>query len=376
MKAAIALLVIALIGGASAVSYIPLKNAHATPEAKASRLNYLKKVLDGLLLNRHSNKVFATAQEALNNYLDVQWYGPLTIGNPPKTFNVLFDTGSSDFWLMGSNCYSLACFVHSTFAFGKSKTFRDLKQNFSIQYGSGSTAGDVGTDTFTIAGLTCTGCYVGVATTVSNDFYSSKFDGIAGMGWPALSSFPQGIPFFFNLYSQGEVEESVFCFYLSKNEGQTGSTLVFGGVDLIFTSEKELTYAPLAAETYWLIQIDGMGVKGKISDKINVIVDSGTSLLVGSSDVINPILNAIGKEYDCSAPEKSPEIEVHIGGKKFVIPPHLYLLDIQGECLLGIQATDFPAQLGFSVILGDVFMRQYYTCFDAGNRRIGFGLAK
>ena len=44
-------------------------------------------------------------------------------------------------------------------------------------------------------------------------------------------------------------------------------------------------------------------------------------------------------------------------------------------CIVGILGLDLPPQLGEAFILGDSFIKAYYTHFDRGNKRVGFARA-
>jgi len=50
----------------------------------------------------------------------------------------------------------------------------------------------------------------------------------------------------------------------------------------------------------------------------------------------------------------------------------------QTECIRGLMTMDFSkSRIGSNaVILGDIFMRQFYTHFDYANKKVGFAAAK
>ena len=86
-------------------------------------------------------------------------------------------------------------------------------------------------------------------------------DGILGMAFSTISI--RGEPTVFDLLvKQGKVQDNSFSFYLTRNPGQEGSTLILGGVDKSLAKEA-FTYHPLSNTTYWLINMDDVKFGGQ-----------------------------------------------------------------------------------------------------------------
>lgn len=83
------------------------------------------------------------ASVPLVNELDATYFGEIELGTPGQRFTVIFDTGSSDLWVMGANCSSPACMNHRRFDSNISRTFERNGANFAIVYGTGQVAGHV-----------------------------------------------------------------------------------------------------------------------------------------------------------------------------------------------------------------------------------------
>lgn len=90
----------------------------------------------------------------LTNQMDCSYYGEILLGTPPQAFNVIFDTGSSDTWIMGKNCTSESCKRHAKFDSSASSSYKKNGTAFSVVYGTGQVAGIIATDTMQIGGLT------------------------------------------------------------------------------------------------------------------------------------------------------------------------------------------------------------------------------
>jgi len=118
------------------------------------------------------------------------------------------------------------------------------------------------------------------------------------------------------------------------------------------------------------------------------IVDSGTSLMVGPKDVVHAIGAKLDISFsiitgeaiiDCSRIATLADIDFVIDGVTYTLTAEDYVLIVESqgvsECLFAFMGMDFPSQLAGTFILGDVFIRKYYTHFDYTNSRVGFALA-
>ena len=79
--------------------------------------------------------------------------------------------------------------------------------------------GYVGVDDVSVAGLVAKQAQFGQVTKLEGiSFIASKFDGLMGMGWPAISV--DNLPLVFDLLvEQKQVEGNSFSFYLTKKAG-------------------------------------------------------------------------------------------------------------------------------------------------------------
>jgi saccharopepsin len=82
--------------------------------------------------------------ESIKDYANAQYFGTVSIGSPPQSFQVIFDTGSSNLWVPKVGCTHCG----NPF-FGKknkydedsSSSYKEDGSDFEIMYGSGSVKG-------------------------------------------------------------------------------------------------------------------------------------------------------------------------------------------------------------------------------------------
>lgn len=317
----------------------------------------------------------------INDYQNAQYYGPVSVGTPAQAFNVIYDTGSSNLWIPGTSC--TGCGSHPLYDSTKSSTYKKNGTKFAIQYGSGPVSGFFSLDTVEVGDISVpsqTFAEVNDVSGLGMAYSVGKFDGILGLGFPSISV--GGVtPPFVNMINE-KLCDPLFGVYLSGSDGTQGE-LTFGGIDSThFTGS--LTYVPLTAETYWETKLDAMTFGGSsVTSAVKVILDTGTSILAGPSADVKALASKVGaspfflnpKEYTISCTANPGPITVTMGGKDFTLESKDYIINAGGLCLFGFTGIDVPAPNGPLWIMGDVFIRKYYTVFDYANKRLGFAPA-
>ncbi|XP_067863958.1 gastricsin-like [Heptranchias perlo] len=321
-------------------------------------------------------------------FLSSYYYGSVSVGTPPQSFTVLFDTGSSNLWVPSIYCNSAPCRNHAKFNPTKSSTFTTNRQPFNLYYGAGSLSGYFGYDTVNVAGISISNQEVGLSDNEpSSSFYYAPFDGILGLAYPALSA-GRATPVFDNMLYDSLVEQPLFSVYLERNpNSQSGGEVIFGGIDNSLYSS-QIFWAPVIQEMYWNIGIQSVLVNGQptfCSQGCQAIVDTGTAELMIPNEYLRTLLKTIGAyedqygEYvvDCNNIANMPPLTFMINGVGFTITSSQYILQNNGYCIAGFLSSflSAPTNDGPLWILGDVFLRSYYSVFDRGNNRVGFAQA-
>ncbi|KAH7334871.1 aspartic peptidase domain-containing protein [Rhizoctonia solani] len=294
----------------------------------------------------------------------------ITIGTPSQSFLVDFDTGSADIWVPNSSCNSGGCSEHNSYNPSSSSTSQSQSGDFSIEYGDGSTSsGPIYTDTVTLPGQ-----YFSAVTSESQSFASDPTDGLVGLAFSSISQIRQPT-IIEKLYSSGVISEPTFGFKLTSS----GAELYIGGTDESLYSGG-ITYSPLTSQSYWSTS-ESATVDGSSAYSSGMIIDSGTTLVVGPADSVASFWNTVDGAsacdssayytFSCSSP---PNIAFNFNGASFAMSSSSLTVgttDSSGStCVGAIVATNSVPDNAW--IVGNAFMTNVYSVFDEANSQVGF----
>lgn len=374
-----------------------------------------------LKLNKYTVSSHPNALVNITAFQGVIYTGPLSIGNPPQEFKVIFDTGSSDLWVLSEHnsahvvkCYghsmdptcpaSSFCYIdnfNSLYSREKSSTANHVGKSWSILYGKGGATGSTTKDTVWLEGFQAEQQTLAEASTWTMDFIMcpAKIDGIMGLAYPAAAS-DKSKTVVETLHDQGKIPKAIYGFKLEDDEG---SIMTLGELDESLYSD--IVYARVVQydlKGMWFVQIDGIGLTSHTQSGetefhwLNYcyadapcfgLVDTGTSFLYMSTALFDIWTNSwygLRTDYchkqgsifvcDGSNLDYLPTIDLRIGGRDVKIPPSAYCIyKPEGGIKIAVSAQA-EALLGENyLLLGDAFIRGYYTVFDQNENQVGFG---
>ena len=309
---------------------------------------------------------------------DFTYFSTMKFGSSEKELYMLIDSGSANTWVMGSNCSSNACKLHTTFGNSDSTTLQITTQSWSMAYGTGEVQGTVVKDTVRLANYTVDMGF-GLASNASDDFDNYPMDGILGLGRP--SSDALGVPTIMEvLDAQEMLSENIIGIHLQRNsDGTRDGQITFGGIDSSKFNGK-LSYSKTINDQNWEIAVDDATVNGKAAgfQQKSAIIDTGTSyILMPPTDAATlhtliPGSSHNGEIYILPCSSNAP-VSFTFSGVQYTVSPKDYVGKASGTgCqsnIIGHQAFG-PNEW----ILGDVFLKNVYTVLDFDQARIGFGV--
>lgn len=398
-----------------------LLSTHTPPRFAASSA-----LATGRKLIRGSDKTDKKEENVIIRDLkNAQYYGKVQIGTPPQELMVVFDTGSSDFWVPSTRCSDISenCSTKTAFDQSASSTYSDVatgaKKDFEIIYGSGAVSGKFGLETCTLAqDYTMDGqtfALVDSTDGLGQLYEQAKFDGILGLAFPLISKDPGVNTLIPNLKEKGSLSQAMFAFYLGD---ETDGEMAVGGYnEERMQDPSKINWVDLSVPAYWLVAMDQVKFNGKvITGETGGIMDTGTSLIYGPQGQVMPMAKSMGGQFvpqvglfliECDS--KIPDLEFTIGGQPYNIPGSTLLIkDDSGQyCFFAVAIMQFaedsevdtldeeledkvvdeiehiagaptspipPKFAGNTWLMGDSFLRTTYTIWDYDKKK--FGLAQ
>jgi len=200
-------------------------------------------------------------------------------------------------------------------------------------------------------------------------FLVSQMAGIVGLGYSTIST--DHLPTFIEA---SDLSEKSFSFYMKNNPDE--SIMVMPG--FLEEGYTKIMQHNVIEKTYWNLKLDSFRVNGtEIPTKgFKAAIDSGTSLIVGPKEILDPLVAAVGEvASDCSNVSTLPTITFEIDNHLYELSSTDYILQVEQfgnvQCLMGIMSMATPPGFDY-VIVGDVFFRRFPPFFNLEDNTVTF----
>jgi hypothetical protein len=299
----------------------------------------------------------------------------ISIGTPAQNFSVLFDTGSTDFWIVASGCMGEGCGVEKKYSAELSSTSILSNEYSSIKYLDGSHV-----DYHIINDQVTLGTYkfsqdFGQAVNVSGH----PLSGIIGIRVPGDKESKVDLTSNLlktNLFPIGFSYDKIF---------QRNGQITLGSIDNnLFNGE--INWMKLSSDrTNWYVTIDSITVQQQSSSQ-NLIThgsqglfDTGTTLATLPLSIFAALNQANNNMFilqnghyaiPCNSASRLKPITLKLGGAELVLDWYHQIYMVSNECRLTFQ----PAKDESMFLMGASFLMNFYVVFDLDEERIGLAV--
>jgi len=319
------------------------------------------------------------------------YYGDISVGSPRQVFSVVFDTGSGNLIVPGSDCDSSACSRHKRFDQGRSSACRRVNcdgsevdpslgaDEITITFGTGHITGRCLKDDICVGNACSKGDFISSTDESNQPFASFAFDGVLGLALPSMTQGPS-FCMMSRLTQSQALRQPLFSVFLSDSDKED-SEITFGEIKQERMAS-ELFWVPVTGTAgYWEVRIEDITLDGKpqsLCQDCRVAVDTGTSQLAGPSELVAQLENILNVRPGCENYDSLPKLGFIIGGKILHLSPQDYVdsSNARTSCQLSLMSLDVPPPKGPLFIFGIPFLQKFYTVYDHANSRVGFAVAK
>lgn len=330
-------------------------------------------------------------QDMSSEYIGYIGVGTGSDGEAQFKARVVFDTGSTNLWVASVLCHECS---ESTGHYDPLKSvsqeqFVGQTNDIDITFGTGELKGPLQVDTYRVGPMAVKKQPFAMIREMTGSVFSSfPFEGILGLAFPSLS-FGGIEPFFDRVIKQKLLKNNEFAFYLNTDSSKP-SALLWGGIDKDLY-EGKIVMVPVSQPHYWAVDLvdfrigNKSYIRGRDGELIKyLIVDSGTTYFTAPESIYSSILDEFpGSHCDQlgNYPPMTFVLKSDGGNYDLKVTQETYMVGGEGSCQPAFMKLDVNRKWGPAMILGEVFMRHFFTVFHRGagdpkDAKIGFAAAK
>lgn len=291
------------------------------------RFNSVEKVQKASKIE--SEKKLRNFLVSLTNFKNSQYVGTISIGNPPQNIDVIFDTGSSNFWITSKDCLDPGCLMHNSYNGRLSNTYKKIGTRVEVEFGSGVVEGVFSKDTVNFGPLSIVNQEFGEILREDGSIFTKlKFSGILGLSFPTLSNLKY-TPLFDSIIHQKLLKKNWFSFYITDQQEEGQSQVILGEPKSLFY-EGDIHWHKVSEESYWQVDMDDIYLNGQPFSICTVgpcklVIDTGTSVITGPTEDLEVLLQKIPLS-ECNDISSLPELGFKIGNFLYTMKPEEYIL--------------------------------------------------